>query len=102
MKLKAPVNRSDARTVRHALEQLSAKGSVRRADDEFVVEAEMEGAGVAADTGNVHAPTILLRGLVPQQPSPGCRPSLSAGQAPRARSMTDIAMLQQLPLAFAF
>jgi hypothetical protein len=43
-KLKARVNRSDARTIRHALEQLSANGSVRKAGDEFVVEAEMEGA----------------------------------------------------------
>ncbi len=42
LKLKASVNRSDARTIRHALEQLSAKGSVRKAGDEFVVEAEME------------------------------------------------------------
>ena len=44
LRLKARVNRSDARTVRHALDQLSAKGSVRKAGDEFVVEAEMEGA----------------------------------------------------------
>ena len=29
-----------ARTVRHALDQLAAKGSVRKADDEFVVVAE--------------------------------------------------------------
>ena len=36
--------RNTARTIRHALEQLSAKGSVRKAGDEFVVEAEMEGA----------------------------------------------------------
>jgi len=43
-KLKARVSRSDARTIRHALKQLSAKGSVRKAGDEFVVEAEMEGA----------------------------------------------------------
>jgi hypothetical protein len=39
LKLKARVNRPDARTIRHALEQLSAKGSVRKAGDEFVVEA---------------------------------------------------------------
>lgn len=32
------------RTIRHALEQLSAKGSVTKAGDEFVVEAEREGA----------------------------------------------------------
>ena len=44
LKLKARVNRSDARTTRHALEQLCAKRSVRKASDEFVVEAEMEGA----------------------------------------------------------
>lgn len=43
-KLKARVNRSDARTIRQALGQLVAKGSVRKAGDEFVVEAEMEGA----------------------------------------------------------
>jgi hypothetical protein len=43
-KLKARVNRSDGRTIRHALEQLSAKGSVRKAGDEFVVEALMEEA----------------------------------------------------------
>ncbi len=43
-KLKACVNRSDARTIRQALEQLAAQGSVRRDGDEFVVEAEMEGA----------------------------------------------------------
>jgi len=29
-KVKARVNRSDARTIRHAREQLSAKGSVRQ------------------------------------------------------------------------
>jgi hypothetical protein len=44
LKLNARVNRSDAHTIRQALEQLAAKGSVRKAGDEFVVEAEMEGA----------------------------------------------------------
>jgi hypothetical protein len=34
---------TESRTIRHPLEQLSAKGSVRKAGDEFVVEAEMEG-----------------------------------------------------------
>jgi hypothetical protein len=43
-KLKARVNRSDARTIRQALEQLSTKGSVRKAGDEYVVEAAMGGA----------------------------------------------------------
>jgi hypothetical protein len=43
-KLTARVNRSDARTIQHALEQLSAKGSVKKAGDEFIVEAETEGA----------------------------------------------------------
>jgi hypothetical protein len=47
LKLKARVSRSDARTIRHAFEQLSAKGSVRKAGDEFVVEAEMEGVGTS-------------------------------------------------------
>jgi len=48
LKLKARVNHSDARTIRHALDQLPAKGSIKKADDEFVVEAEMGGTGVAA------------------------------------------------------
>jgi len=33
-----------AQTIRHALEQLAAKGSSRKAGDEFIVAAEMEGA----------------------------------------------------------
>jgi len=37
------------------------RGSVRKAADEFVVEAEMEGARVAAVTGNVHTPTMTLK-----------------------------------------
>jgi len=44
LKLNARVNRSDAHTIRQALEQLAAKGSVRKAGDELVVEAEMERA----------------------------------------------------------
>lgn len=43
-KLKARVKRADARVIRHALEQLAAKGSVRKEGGEFMVEAEMEGA----------------------------------------------------------
>ncbi len=43
-KLKARINRSDARTIRQALDQLAAEGSVTKDGDEFVVEAEMEGA----------------------------------------------------------
>jgi hypothetical protein len=43
-KLRARINRSDARTIQHALEQLAAKGSVRKEDDGFLVEAETEGA----------------------------------------------------------
>ena len=44
LKLKARVNRSDPQTIRHALEKLSAKGSVIKEGEEFIVEAEMEGA----------------------------------------------------------
>jgi hypothetical protein len=44
LKLTARVNRSDAQTIQHALEELSANGSLRKADNEFVVEADMEGA----------------------------------------------------------
>jgi hypothetical protein len=43
LKLKARVNRSDAETIRQALDQLAAKGSVRKEGDEFLIEAETEG-----------------------------------------------------------
>ena len=43
-KLKARVSRSDARTIRQALDQLAAKGSVKEAAEGFVIEAELEGA----------------------------------------------------------
>ena len=59
-KLKARVNRSNARTMRHALDQLSAKGFVRKVGDEFVVETEME-APVAPDTTSVHTPVMTLK-----------------------------------------
>lgn len=42
-KLKAQVSRSEAKTIWRALEQLAAEDSVRKADEGFVVEAEMEG-----------------------------------------------------------
>ena len=42
-KLKAQVSRSKPQTIRGALKQLAAKGSVRKADEGFLVEAEMEG-----------------------------------------------------------
>jgi len=44
LKLKARINRSDSQTIRHALDQLAAKGSVKKKGDEFIAEAEMEGA----------------------------------------------------------
>ena len=44
LKLKARISRSDAETIRQALDQVAAKGSVREEGDKFVVEAEMEGA----------------------------------------------------------
>jgi hypothetical protein len=43
-KLKARVSRSDARTIRHALDQLAAKGAVKREAEDFIVEGTMEGA----------------------------------------------------------
>ena len=43
-KLKARVNRSAAQTIRQALDQLGAMGSVTKTGEEFLVEAEMEGA----------------------------------------------------------
>jgi hypothetical protein len=44
LKLKAIVRRSEAAIIPHALEQLPANGSVRKAGEEFVVEAAMERA----------------------------------------------------------
>jgi hypothetical protein len=44
LKLKVRVSRPDARTIRHTFEQPSAKGSVGKAGDEFIVGAEMEGS----------------------------------------------------------
>ena len=43
-KLKARINRSDAHTIRQALDQLAAKGSINKEGVEFLVETEMEGA----------------------------------------------------------
>jgi len=43
-KLKARVSRSDARTIEQALDQLARKGSAKEAAEEFVIEAEVEGA----------------------------------------------------------
>jgi hypothetical protein len=42
-KLNVRINRSDAETIRQALDQLAAKASVRKKGDEFLIEAEMEG-----------------------------------------------------------
>ena len=42
-KLSARVNRSDAQTIRQALDQLGAKGLVRKEGNEFLVAAEMQG-----------------------------------------------------------
>jgi len=52
LKLKARVNRPDARTIRHALEQLPAKGFARKAGDECVVEAERLGKSLLLWQGN--------------------------------------------------
>ena len=43
-KLRARINRSDTGMIREALDQLAAKSTVRKEGDEFLVEAEMEGA----------------------------------------------------------
>jgi len=43
-KLKARVSRSDARTIQQSLDHLAARGSVKEAAEEFVIEAELEGA----------------------------------------------------------
>ena len=43
-KLKARVSRSDARTIRHALDQLRAMCVVKKDAEDFIVEGKMEGA----------------------------------------------------------
>ena len=43
-KLHARINRSDAETIRQALDRLATNGSVRKEGEEFIVEAQMEGA----------------------------------------------------------
>jgi hypothetical protein len=43
-KVKARISRSDAESIRQALDKLAAKSSVRKEGDEFIVEAEMERA----------------------------------------------------------
>ena len=42
-KLKARVIRSDARTIRRALDQLAAKCSVKKEAEDFIVEGKVEG-----------------------------------------------------------
>ncbi len=54
-KLKARVNRSNPKTIRQALEQLSAKGWVRKSVDEFVIEAEVEGASAKELNRTLHS-----------------------------------------------
>jgi len=43
-KLQARISHADAETIWHALEQLAAKASVKRAGEDFSVQAEIEGA----------------------------------------------------------
>jgi hypothetical protein len=43
--LKARIGRSDAASIRDALRQLGAEGSVEEGAEGFLVEAEVEGAG---------------------------------------------------------
>ncbi len=43
-KLKVRVSRSDARTIRHVLDQLAATGAVQEAAEDCIVEGRMEGA----------------------------------------------------------
>ncbi len=42
--LKARVSRCGARTIRRALDQLAARGAVKKAAEGFLVEGKMEGA----------------------------------------------------------
>jgi hypothetical protein len=43
-KLKARISRSEAETIQQALDQLAAQGTVTESGEDFLVEAEMEGA----------------------------------------------------------
>lgn len=59
-KLKARINHSDDRTVRHALAQLAANGDVQKVGGEFVVYAEIE--GTSADELNKKLLSALKSG----------------------------------------
>ena len=41
--LRARVSHSNGRTIRHALDQLAAKGAVKKSAEDFLVEARLEG-----------------------------------------------------------
>lgn len=43
-KLQARISRADAQTIRQAFEQLAAKATVGKANEDFTVQAEVEGA----------------------------------------------------------
>ena len=52
-KLRGRIKRSDARTIQQALDQLAGKGSLRKEGNEFIVEAEMEGASAKELNGTL-------------------------------------------------
>ena len=78
LKLKAIVRRSEAGTIQHALEQLPATGSVRKADDEFVVEATMEGASAR----ELNRASIILNRCCQRESFAG--PGIYSRHTPRA------------------
>jgi len=61
LKLKARVNRWMPRRSSTLLEQLSSKGSIRKAGDEFVSKPRWVGAGSCGFTGKRSYPTMILK-----------------------------------------
>ena|SRR5215472_222905 len=61
-KLKARINRSDERTIRHALEQLGANAEVNKVRDAFAVAAEIEGTSAEELNKNLLTTLRSVRG----------------------------------------
>lgn len=90
-KLKARVNRSDARTIRQALDQLAAKRSVKRYGDEFPCRSR-DGRSQCKGT-EPHPPFCIEKGEEERRSEPNglpaSRPSVSSTTSSRRRSRAE-------------
>src|ERR1022692_2887415 len=86
LKLKVRINRPDARTIRHALEQLSAKGSVRKAGDEFDRDTAPYAKGLLITSPG---PLIGKNGILARDGIRNSTQRCAAGQDRSAESRDD-------------